>query len=48
MAAFPDGIGSVLLVITASQVAWPGSLRLAVALVVAQTAAAMAAGYAGG
>ena len=48
MAAFPNGVGSVLLVITASQFAWLGSLRLAVALVVAQTAAAMAVGYAGG
>lgn len=48
MAAFPNGIGSVLLVITASQFAWLGSLRLAVALVVAQTAAAMLVGFWGG
>ena len=48
MAAFPNGVGSVLLVITASQFAWLGSLRLAAALVAAQTAAAMAVGYAGG
>ena len=44
MAAFPNGLGSVLLVITASQFAWLAPLRGAVLLVVAQTAAAMLIG----
>ena len=44
MAAFPNGLGSVLLVITASQFAWLSPLRGAVLLVVAQTAAAMLIG----
>lgn len=48
MAAFPDGVGSVLLVITASQFAWLGPLRPATLFVAAQTAAAMLIGWLGG
>lgn len=44
MAAVPNGIGSVLLVITTSQFAWLAPLRGATLLVVAQTAAAMLIG----
>ena len=44
MAAVPDGLGSVLLVITASQFAWLAPLRLAVLLVVAQTVVILSTG----
>lgn len=44
MTAVPNGIGSVLLVITSSQFAWLAPLRVAVLLVVVQTAAAMLIG----
>ncbi len=44
MAAVPNGLGSVLLVITASQFAWLAPLRPAVLLVVAQTVVVLSTG----
>ncbi len=44
MAAVPNGLGSVLLVVTASQFAWLAPLRLAVLLVVAQTVVVLSTG----